>query len=125
MKELDFKSDDFSDIVAKDRRYDARAYTLLTAVLKRLFKSASKGGQSQHITASDILEEFREFSLDQFGPMTYCVLIEWGVSSSEDLGEMMFNLVDSHRIERDKNDSKDDFIGGYDFIEAFLVPYAV
>ena len=117
MNEIDFDSDSFDDIVAKDPRYNARAYSLLVDVIRYL------GENGKHMSGADILDEFKETALDQFGPMAYTVLTEWGVSSTEDIGEMMFNLVDAHRIEKDENDTADDFVGGYDFKEAFLDPY--
>ena len=119
MDEIDFDSDPFDDIVAKDPRYHARAYCLLTDVLKFLMED---GG---HASGEEIMEEFRERALDQYGPMTYTVLTEWGVKSCEDIGEMMFNLVEGHRIGKDPNDDPEIFTGGYDFKEAFLGPYAV
>jgi uncharacterized repeat protein (TIGR04138 family) len=55
--------------------------------------------------------------------MAYTVLDEWGLSSTEDIGEMMFNLVEFRRVRKDDDDRLDDFCGGYDFKEAFLGPY--
>jgi len=119
MDDIDFESDDFSDIVAKDGRYDARAYALLMDVVRYL--SGEKG--DRHCSGEDILEEFKERALDQYGPLAYTVLTEWGLSRTEDVGEMMFNLVDSRRIGRDDSDSAEAFAGGYDFIDAFTGPY--
>ena len=117
MDEIDFASDGFEDIVAKDRRYDARAYALLMDVVHYL------GEGDRHMTGEDILEEFRDRALDQYGPMAYTVLTEWGLGRCEDIGEMMFNLVEAHRIRRDEGDTPESFVGGYDFREAFLSPY--
>lgn len=117
MEEIDFESDRFADIVAKDGRYDARAYALLMDVVKYL------GEGNKHFSSMDIMDEFKETALDQFGPLAYRVLTEWGLRSCEDLGEMMFNLVEFHRVGKDENDSHGDFAGGYDFEEAFLGPY--
>ena len=118
MDEIDFASDDFADIVAKDDRYDGRAYALLMDVVHYLSTEAGK-----HVSAAEILDEFKERALDQYGPMTYTVLTEWGVACTEDLGEMMFNLVEHHRIRKDDSDSQEDFSCGYDFKEIFLGPY--
>lgn len=117
MDEIDFESDGFGDVVAKDPRYDARAYALLMDVIRYL------GENGKHMGAEDILDEFRERTLDQYGPMSYTVLSEWGLSRCEDIGEMMFNLVESHRVAKDENDSPEGFVGGYDFKEAFLGPF--
>ena len=117
MDEIDFSSDGFGDIVAKDPRYDARAYALLMDVIGYL----GEGGR--HMTGQDVLEEFRERALDQYGPTAFTVMSEWGLRRCEDIGEMMFNLVESRRIRRDEGDTPEAFVGGYDFREAFLGPY--
>lgn len=118
MEEIDFESDTFADVVAKDGRYDARAYALLMDCIHYL------GQEDKHMSAADILEEFKERALDQFGPMAYTVLTEWGLSCCEDVGEMMFNLTEFNRVRRDEEDSPESFLGGYDFRETFLGPYA-
>ncbi len=115
---LDYDTDRFEDIVAKDSRYAARAYVLLMDAFSYL---AEKG---KNVTAADIIEEFRETALDEFGPLAYCVLEEWGVKRCEDIGEMMFNLAEFGRISRSEGDTKESFLDGYDFREAFLVPFA-
>ena len=117
MQEIDFKSDSFADITAKDSRYDARAYALLTTVIRTL------GEDGKHMSGEDILEEFRELALEQYGPLAFTVLLEWGLKRCEDIGEMMFNLVDSGRVKRDESDSAESFVSGYDFKEAFLGPF--
>ena len=70
-----------------------------------------------------ICQEFRERTLDQYGPLSYEVLTEWGVKSTEDVGEMMMNMAESHRVGRDEDDTPESFVGGYDFKEAFLGPF--
>lgn len=117
MEEIDFQSDSFEDIIAKDDRYEPRAYALLMDVIHYLCENG------KHVSAEDVLDEFKERALDQYGPMTYLVLTEWGLSCTEDVGEMMFNLAEFHRIGRDEGDSPDGFMNGYDFKEAFQGPY--
>jgi len=117
MDEIDFSSDSFSDILAKDDRYDARAYALLMDVVNFLL------AESKHTTGEDILDEFRERALDQYGPLAYTVLTEWGLKSCADIGEMMFNLAEAHRVRREDSDTAESFAGGYDFRETFLAPY--
>ncbi len=117
MDEIDFTSDTFEDVVAKDSRYQARAYALLMDCVHFL------GKEGRHMSSEDILDEFKERALDQYGPLTYTVLTEWGLSCTEDIGEMMFNLTDAGRIHRDENDMPDSFVHGYDFKEVFLGPY--
>ncbi len=117
IEDLDFSLDGFDDIVARDPRYSAKAYALLMDVLGWLFRDgATADGEA-------ILDEFRERTLDLYGPMSYTVLSEWGVKSTEDVGEMMFNLADAGRVRREDSDNAEAFVGGYDFKETFLEPY--
>ena len=118
MDEIDFESDGFEDILAKDSRYDARAYALLMDVVHYLTEG------DKHCSGEDILDEFKERARDQYGPMTYTVLTEWGLKTCADIGEMMFNLTEGHRVARDENDTPESFAGGYDFRETCLGPYA-
>ena len=118
MEEIDFETDTFDDIVAKDPRYNARAYALLADVVHYLAED-KKG----HVSGEEILDEFKDRALDQYGPLTYTVLTEWGLEKTEDIGEMMFHLAESGRFERDENDSAEAFACGYDFKEMFLDPY--
>jgi len=118
MDEIDFTSDTFDDIVSRDARFDARAYALLLDVVSYLSTR-----EKRHVSGEEVLDEFKERALDQYGPMTYTVLTEWGLSCTEDIGEMMFNLVEAHRVGRDDEDSAEAFAGGYDFKETFLGPY--
>ncbi len=117
MDEINFAADDFADVTAKDPRYNGRAYALLCDVIHYL----TQGGH--HVSGEQVLDEFKERTLDQYGPLSYTVLTEWGVSSTEDIGEMMFNLVDCGRLARDEGDTRETFVGGYDFKETFLGPY--
>lgn len=86
IEELNYGGDEFEDILARDHRYNPRAYTLLLDVIHAL----SGPEHDKHMDAYAIMDEFKETALDQFGPMTYRVLTEWGLSCCEDLGEMMF-----------------------------------
>ena len=119
IEEIDFDADLFEDITAKDDRYNPRAYSVLMYVVRCLC------GGGKHATGEDIIEEFRETVLDHYGPLSYTVLLEWGVTRCEDIGEMMFNLVDSGRFAKDDTDTAESFAGGYDFKEAFLGPFEV
>jgi uncharacterized repeat protein (TIGR04138 family) len=52
------------------------------------------------------------------------VLSDWGVHTCEDVGDIVFNLYDEKMIGKTDSDSPADFIGGFDFSEEFLGPFA-
>ena len=112
-------------IVAHDSRYDREAYFFLREALgytQRTIGKASKG-ELRHVTGRELLNGVREYALTQFGPMTITVLEEWGVRSTEDFGEMVFNMVEHNLLAKQETDSRDDFKNGYDFSEAFKKPF--
>ena len=116
--EILYETEDFSDILRKDARYDSRAYDFVMRVIAEASESA-KG----HVTGQELLGFFRDLALDAYGPLAYTVLADWGVHCCEDVGEIVFNLYYSKRIGKTDRDSPADFIGGFDFAEAFLGPY--
>ena len=120
LPEISYETDDFSDIIAKDDRYDSRAYDFVLRVIAEA-SSAAKG----HVSGQELLGVFRDLALDAYGPMARAVLADWGLDSCEDVGEVVFNLYRSKRIGKTDSDSIDDFIGGYNFEEEFLGPYRV
>jgi len=109
-QKIEFGKDDWSAILKKDARYDARAYDFTMEVIRWAGEEA-KG----HVTGQELLDYFRDLALDAYGPMAYGVLENWGVTCCEDVGEIVFNLYDAGKIGKTDSDSKADFIGGYDF----------
>ncbi len=114
-----FEKEDYADILAKDNRYDSRAYDFVLDVIQEATTQAQG-----HVSGQELLSWFRDIALDLWGPMAYTVLKDWGVTCCEDVGEIVFNLYDAKRIGKTDSDSRADFIGGFDFKEEFLEPYA-
>lgn len=117
---IPYETDDFSDILSKDGRFDSRAYDFVQAVIHEACTDARR-----HVTGVELLDCFRDMALDAYGPLAYTVLNDWGVRCSEDVGAIVFNLYDSGRIQKTDTDSPEDFVGGFNFKREFLDPYAV
>ena len=77
----------------------------------------------RHISGEELLLGVREYALSQFGPMARRVLMEWGITSCEHIGEMVFLLVDAGLLGKTEEDRIEDFKKGYDFKEAFDSPF--
>jgi uncharacterized repeat protein (TIGR04138 family) len=113
-------------VVKEDTRYSAEAYVFLRdaleATLKRR-KKARKEATPSHVGAAELLDGFRMHGLQEFGPMAITVLNYWGVRSSEDVGNMVFNLVGAGIFGKTEEDTIESFREGYDFADAFVVPF--
>ena len=112
-------------LVADDPRYQRDAYHFVREGLDYTQQQISKGeeGKVRHVSGQELLVGLRGYALEQFGPMALMVLTEWGVWRCEDFGEMVFNMVEHELLARTKEDSREDFKGGYDFLDAFRKPF--
>jgi hypothetical protein len=111
-------------LVANDPRYTKEAYGFLREALEFTQKRRRKSrAESTHVSANELLGGFREYSLQQFGPMGLTVLEYWGVRSTGDVGRMVFNLIEAGVFGRADDDRIEDFENGFSFEEAFLEPF--
>jgi uncharacterized repeat protein (TIGR04138 family) len=111
-------------VVSLDPRYSREAYGFLREALEFTQKKRRKSrAESTHVSANELLAGFREYSLQQFGPMGLTVLEYWGVRSTGDVGRMVFNLIEAGVFGRADDDRIEDFENGFSFEEAFVAPF--
>jgi uncharacterized repeat protein (TIGR04138 family) len=124
MHEVSFE-EAFVKMRAKDPRYHRDAYLFVREALDYTQKTIGKDtrGRIRHVTGQELLGGIREYALQQFGPMAKTVLEEWGIHSSKDFGEIVFNMVEVEWLAKTDKDSRADFEHGYDFDVAFRQPF--
>ena len=109
-----------AEILARDPRYTLEAYAF---VREGLDFTVRRLDNSRHVSGQELLEGIREFALEEFGPMTRTVLSGWGITRTEDIGEIVFNMVETGLLGKTDEDSRADFANGYDFDAAFRKPF--
>jgi uncharacterized repeat protein (TIGR04138 family) len=111
----------FRNLLTGDKRYDPEAYNFVYEALDWTLKNVTKPERrgSQHVSGRELLEGVRQYAIDQFGCLTRTVLECWGITSTDDFGEIVFNLVEHDLMGKQDSDSKDDFREVYEFSEAF------
>jgi uncharacterized repeat protein (TIGR04138 family) len=102
-------------ILHRDRRYAREAYVFVSESLQF---TVQKGGKSGHVTGRELCEGLCEYALAQFGRLARTVLESWGVRKSEDVGEIVFNMVEAGLLRKTDEDRREDFAGVIDFAEA-------
>ena len=112
--------DVLAPILEKDARYRPEAYLF---VREGLDHSVRKLETPRHISGQELLDGMREYALKEFGPVAKRVLFEWGINECIDFGHIVFNLVNEGLLGKTEGDTIDDFDGGYDFTEAFVLPF--
>lgn len=115
-------------IVARDARYAKDAYKFIREVLAHAQKKVAPNKkiqvqQPQHISGQELLESMQRYTLKEFGPMGKHVLAEWGIFRCEDVGDVVFNMVEAKILSKRNQDVQEDFAGGFDFEEAFVKPF--
>jgi uncharacterized repeat protein (TIGR04138 family) len=110
---------------ARDSRYDADAYLFLRDALDFTIAGLPRSptGRPRHVRGPELLSGFRDLALRDFGPLAHTVLEVWGVRRCEDVGEMVFNLIEAGAFGKTEEDTREDFANGYDFDEAFRKPF--
>jgi len=117
-------------VLARDRRYEISAYMFIYESLaytqRRLGRDgAALGAAERHVTGQELLQGIREYAGKIFGPLAPTVFRSWGVTRTEDFGELVFNLVESDLLGKTETDRREDFGGGFDFDSAFDEPFEV
>ncbi len=98
----------------RDTRYKLEAYGY---VLRGLNFYHTKSGEKRHFTGQELAKGLIEFAHKQFGLLTHAVLQNWGIQTTDDLGYIVYNLIDIHLIRKQESDSLEDFFNVFDIKE--------
>ncbi len=120
-------------LLKEDRRYKLDAYVFVFDALNyahnQLGMGAERPGESEesepeeggakeaerHLTGQQLCEAIRQYALEQYGYMAECVLNSWGVKSTSDFGEIVFNLIGIGQMRKTSEDQREDFDNVFDF----------
>ena len=136
-----------SKLLDRDRRYTLDAYLFVLEALSfaqetlgmgaepaaeelEPWAEAAAGGKppsrrsrkrqaERHVSGQELCEAARLYGLQQYGYLAPTVLATWGIRATDDLGEIVFNMIDIGQMRKTKTDRREDFHGVYQFGEAF------
>ncbi len=122
--------DELAGVLARDPRYSIHAYAFVfegleyTKTLKKRSEVMSRprsrrNSKQRHVTGSELCEGVRLLALANYGLLAMAVLNQWGIRTTSDLGEIVYNLIGSGDLEQSPSDSRADFDNVYDFEAAF------
>jgi uncharacterized repeat protein (TIGR04138 family) len=120
MAELAFRDGVMEQIRQRESRFEEGAYLFVLAALEY---SQAQLQVRRHITGRELAFACRDLAIDRYGIMARMVLERWGVVSTEDIGAVVFTLVDLGFLASQPSDSRDQFNDVYDFYEAFELRY--
>lgn len=73
----------------------------------------------KHVTGQQLCEACRLYAIDQYGYLAKIVLADWGLHSTSDFGELVYNLIRIEQMRKSESDRREDFDEVYSFDDAF------
>lgn len=123
-------------IAREDGRFSPEAFFLVADVIHNTSQWIKEGslrtedgylreednGQF-HVSGRELMVGLRRLAKERWGCMARHVLEEWGLRRSEDVGEVVFLMVEDSDLGWRKRecDTREDFSDGFDFAETFDV----
>src|SRR3989442_77167 len=110
----------FERIGQQDGRHHERGYLFVLAALEY---AQGRLPARRHLSGAELAWACREFALERFGLLAPTVLHHWGITRTDDLGHIVFALIDVGLLARQPSDKREDFERVYDFAEVFRAGY--
>ena len=104
------------EICLQDNRYKPDAYEF---VLQGLTFTQNKLKLSGHVSGGQLALGLRDFAVNQYGGLAKTVLQYWGITRTQDFGNIVFNLIEKKLFSKTEEDKLNDFKQVYDFDAAF------
>ncbi len=120
MTELAFREDIMDQIRLRERRFDERAYMFVLAALEYCQLHLD---ERRHITGPELAYACRDLAIQRFGVTARLVLDHWGVKSTDDIGDIVFTLVDLGLLVSQPQDSREHFANVFSFEQALERDY--
>ena len=123
---------DIAEIVRRDRRYAYEAYEFIFDALAhtqkragRLPQEGQKLGEEHHVTGQEIVNGAIDLARREFGLLARTVFRQWGITRSDDLGEIVFNLIEANLLSKTERDRRSDFEGICDLEQALTEGFTI
>lgn len=113
------------DLLDEDKRYKLEAYQFIRESLQYAHENVLVPGNAasdegpRHITGQQLCEACRLYAIDQYGYLSKMVLANWGIHSTSDFGEIVYNLIRIEQMRKSESDQREDFDNQYAFDDAF------
>ena len=116
MNELQFAEDIMARIRARGGQYHERGYLFVLGPIEFLQSSLEA---RRHVTGAELAWACRDFARQQFGLLAPVVLAHWGIKRTEDIGRIVFTLVEVGLLVTQPGDLESDFEAVFQFAAAF------
>lgn len=124
-----------AELLRRDKRYQFDAYVFVFDALRYGQEELGLGQpeedseleedeleddeEEHHVTGQELCRAIQQYAINQYGFLARSVLNHWGVQTTGDFGEIVFNLIDIGQMRKTDSDRREDFNDVYDFADAF------
>jgi uncharacterized repeat protein (TIGR04138 family) len=124
-------------LLREDRRYKLEAYQFVRMGLTyaqdvlEVEQTAAEapdnetGRVPRHVTGRDLCLALKQLAHEQDGRLAKLVLAGWGIRSTGDFGEIVYNLIKIGEMSKSDSDRRADFDSVYDFDEALVEEFSI
>lgn len=102
------------ELARREPRYSYEAYQFVCDAVnftqERLGRVEDEPDDA-HVNGNELLRGACEFAVQEYGLMAPVVFKLWGIRTSDDIGDMVFRLIEAERLSKSENDAPDDFRG--------------
>jgi uncharacterized repeat protein (TIGR04138 family) len=116
VNDLQLAEDVLARIRARGGQYHERGYLFVLATIEFI---QSRLEVRRHVTGVELAWACRDFAQQQFGLLAPGVLGHWGIKRTEDIGRIVFTLVEIGFLVTQPGDQESDFEGVYQFADVF------
>lgn len=120
------------EILRDDPRYDYFAYEFLcdavTFTQERLDRTPEEDDDPDtdyHVSGAELARGACDLAVQEFGMMAPVVFRQWGVTSTDDIGAIVFNLIRAERLSQSERDDPEDFRDLFDLEKALTKGFAL
>jgi uncharacterized repeat protein (TIGR04138 family) len=90
----------------RDTRYRLGSYEFILNGMEFYLTSI---GEKRHVTGQELSKGLLLFAQKQFGPLAHTVLYFWGINTTEDFGNIVYNMIDIGIMSKQPDDSIEHF----------------
>ncbi|MEJ2720405.1 MAG: hypothetical protein P8181_04605 [bacterium] len=95
-----------SKICSKNHRFKPAAYGF---VMESLEFTIHRLEERRHVSAQELLDGLCDYAVGRFGILAHTVITSWGIQTAADVGTIVYELIDAGALQKQPEDSFDDF----------------
>jgi len=121
------------EIVRYDPRYSREAYEFIFEALahtQQMLDRVPQTGDREpgpqfHVRGPELLHGACDLARQEFGLLAKTVFHQWGIHRTDDIGEIVFNLIEAELLSKTEHDDRLDFHDVFDIDRALTEDFTI